>query len=121
MYDPQIDGGITVDKWGYTQTTSICEENSPIAKMYTGLIDRHLTNLTEAKTTEDGYALIQEPYSLLIIKMQKMKMVLLHRLRLLWNCRIRQILKRDIISEKKRTWKHAIRRLRLCSKAMHRM
>ena len=59
--------------------------------------------------------------SLLIIKMQKMKMVLLHRLRLLWNCRIRQILKRDIISEKKRTWKHAIRRLRLCSKAMHRM
>ena len=52
MYDPQIDGGITVDKWGYTQTTSICEENSPIAKMYTGLIDRHLTNLTEAKTTE---------------------------------------------------------------------
>ena len=62
MYDPQIDGGITVDKWGYTQTTSICEENSPIAKMYTGLIDRHLTNLTAAKTTEDGYALIQEPY-----------------------------------------------------------
>ena len=62
MYDPQIDGGITVDKWGYTQTTSICEENSPIAKMYTGLIDRHLTNLTAAKTTEGGYALIQEPY-----------------------------------------------------------
>lgn len=43
-------------------TISICEENSPIAKMYTGLIDRHLTNLTAAKTTEDGYALIQEPY-----------------------------------------------------------
>ena len=62
MYDPQIDGGITVNKWGYTQTTSICEDNSPIAKMYTGLIDRHLTNLTAAKTTEDGYALIQEPY-----------------------------------------------------------
>ena len=62
MYDPQIDGGITVDKWGYKQTTNICEEDSPIIKMYTNLIDRHLTNLTAVKTTEDGYALIQTPY-----------------------------------------------------------
>ncbi len=62
MYDPQIDGDITNSRWGYKQTTSICEEDSPILQMYTGLIDRHLTNLTAAKTTEDGYALIQEPF-----------------------------------------------------------
>ena len=62
MYDPQIDGGITTDKWGYKQTTDICEEDSPIVKMYQNLIDRHLTNLTGVKMTEDGYPLIQTPY-----------------------------------------------------------
>ncbi len=62
MYDPQIDGGYTIDKWGYTQTTNICEEDSPIIKMYTDLVDGYLTNLEVAKTTEDGVPLIQEPF-----------------------------------------------------------
>lgn len=61
MYDPQIDGGYTMDRWGYTQTTNICEETSPIIKMYTDLVDGYLTNLETTHSTEDGVALIQEP------------------------------------------------------------
>ena len=93
-----------------------------LRKYYYGLIDGRITNLTAAKTTEDGYTLIQEPYFFAYNKDAKDEDGFAAPIRFLWNCRIRQILKRDIISEKKRTWKHAIRRLSFCvSKAMHRM
>ena len=62
MYDPQIDGAYTTDKWGYKQTTNILEENSPIVHMYKNLIDRHLTNLEGTRTMEDGTTIISAPY-----------------------------------------------------------
>ena len=62
MYDPQIDGAYTTDKWGYKQTTNILEENSPIVQMYKNLIDRHFTNLESERAMEDETPEISEPY-----------------------------------------------------------
>lgn len=62
MFNPVIDGGVTTDVWGYTNSASICDENSLLYFMYTDLIEAGLTNLEASQTAGDGNALIQTPY-----------------------------------------------------------
>nr|WP_294468177.1 hypothetical protein [uncultured Sellimonas sp.] len=62
MYDIRVDGGYTTDQWGYTQTTSILDEDSILSGMYTELLDKYLTNLEAGHSMENGDPLIQVPY-----------------------------------------------------------
>lgn len=62
LYNPEIDGGYTINKLGYTQNTNILEEESPVVDMYKNLIDRHFTNIEGTSSMEDGTAVISEPY-----------------------------------------------------------
>lgn len=62
LCDTEIDGGYTADKWGYTQSTSILDPESPLIDMYTDLLDKYLTNLEASHSMEEGEPLIQTPY-----------------------------------------------------------
>lgn len=61
LYDPKIDGGVTTDRWGYQQVMDIRSDDCLANFMYEDLVDRHMTNLTAAKTTADGYPLLESP------------------------------------------------------------
>lgn len=64
LCDTLVDSNYTIEKWGYTQTTSICDSESPILSMYTNLLAKYFTNLEAGKTLKDETPLIQAPYLL---------------------------------------------------------
>lgn len=62
LCDTRMDNDYTTGKWGYTRSIDYTDGDSLVNRMYTNLIESYFTNITTARTTDDGTPKLEVPY-----------------------------------------------------------